>query len=299
MSAHPTARASRRTLRIILQHAARQALQPRLLLLWLLGMALPTVLFAVPVTWFLGEELDHSPAAPALASKVGLGAVIDLLGAPALSISLIYAVLVPPIIIMLVIWPWLNALALGAARIPSPARFRALISAANAAYWPMVRLAVLGLVPIALALALAQAALNALASYDARAVLESSAICWSILSWLFVLLVVGLANCTLEVARAVLVAHPRRRSVIRAWWAGLGFLRRHPLYLFGTWLLITLPLQLLVLILMVVRTNLDQGSSLGLLLALVLAEACVVVLAWMRCTRMFSLIDLVARFSAP
>jgi hypothetical protein len=302
MSAHPSARlgapGSRRTLVAVVRHAGREALQFRLLLLWLLGMAVPTILFALPLTWFLGSELNHSPAAASLASSVGLGALIDLLDAPDLSFSLVYAVLGPPLIVMLVISPWLNALTFGAAQIPRGSRFRALISAANAGYWPMVRMGLLGLVPLMVALMLAKVAGAAVDRYDAHAVLESSSDNWAMLARLFALLLLALAQCTVEVGRAVLVAHPRRRSVVSAWWTGLAFLRRHPLDLFGSWLLITLPLLLLVAILMVLRTNLDQGSAIGLLLALLLAEGSVLVLAWMRCTRLFSMVDLVARFTA-
>jgi hypothetical protein len=298
MSAQLNARAPRRTLSLTLRHAGRRALQFRLLLMWLLGMAIPTVLFALPVLSFLGSELDYSPTAPSLASRVGFGALIDLLGAPALSFSLLYAALVPPLIVMLVITPWLNALSLGAAKTPRATTFRALISGANAAYWPMVRLGLFGLVPLMVALLLANIAASAVDRYDQHAVLESSVDHLLLASRLFALLVIALAQCSVEVARAVLVAHPRRRSVLRAWFTGLALLYRHPLYLFGTWLLITVPAMLLVAILMVLRTNLDQGSSIGLSFALLLAEMCVLVLAWMRCARLFSLVDLVAHQTA-
>jgi hypothetical protein len=302
MSAHladSIGRASAARLNSALQRAARRALQPRLLVLFVLGMAIPTMLFALPVSFFLGGELNHSPAAATLASSIGLGALIDLIDAPDMSFSLLYAVVVPPLFVMLLISPWLNALALGAARLSRSSGFRALISAANAAYWPMVRIGLFGLLPIVLALVVGQIAAGAVARYDAHAVLQSSVEHLMLMARLFAMLLVALAQSSIEVGRAVLVAHPRRRSVVRAWWAGLAFLRRHPLYLFGGWLLVTVPSLLLAAALMVLRTNLDQGSFPGLVLALVLAEGCVLVLAFMRYARLFLLVDLLAQVSAP
>ena len=291
------ARSSRRTLAAVLRHAGRQALQIRLLMLWLLGMAVPTILFALPVTKFLGGELNYLPDSAGLASSFGFSALINLINAPDMSISLLYATMVAPLILMLVISPWLNALAIGSARIPGPAKFPALISAANAAYWPMVRMGLFGFVPLVVALMFAKIAAGAVDRYDEHAVLASSVDHLLLASRLFTLVLIGLAQSTLEVGRAVLVAHPRRHSVVRAWWTGLAFFYRHPLQLFGIWLLITLPSLLLVALLMVLRTNLDQGSTIGLALAFVLAEACVVVLAWMRCARLYSMVDLVSRFT--
>jgi len=287
-----------RTLGAVWSRAARHGAQIRLLALWLIVLAVPTLFLLIPLMTVMAPELNYSPSAVPLASTMSLNALNDLFHIKSIGGPVLTAIFTTATVAMFLTSAWLNALALGATRAFGRPKFRVLIGHANAAYWSMVRMGLWSLVPIGVVLVVANMASHAIAKYDESAILASSIdhLHWIARVVVFVLYVT--AQCSIETGRALLVAHPRRRSVVRAWFAGLSFLKRHPVRIFGTWLIVTLPVLLLVGALMVLRLNLDQGHVLGSLGAVLLAELAVLALAWMRCTRIFALVDLVALSTA-
>jgi hypothetical protein len=287
-------------MRIRLQHffqrltrAARRAGQHRLLLLWLIAIGIPALLLATPMYLLFAARLNHSIDAASIASKLDFRVLIDLPGVAFAFPEAISAASISSLMVGFFMYAWLNGLAVGASRIKPGSNFSSLIAAANAQYWRMFRLGLWSLVPIGIALAIASAVGQSIDHAKAEAVVASSLDAASHLHLLFTLLLVAMAQCSVEMARAFLAIDPRRRSAVRSWWHGLLMLLRHPIALFGVWLVPSVCSMVLAALLMLVRLNIDQGSAFGLLSAFLLAELVVVWMALMRITRLYALIETV------
>ncbi len=272
--------------------SARRALQWRLLLLWLLAMALPLVLAVLPLWATLSRLLDHSLLRTQLLAPLDAAALVDTL------MTLPDAHYTPAsalggLIVFVLLLPVLSGLAMTAARAPAAAPvpgFAELLQGALREYGRMARLWLWALLPLGIALGIG-GALNHAAGEQAQTMILQSDARWLGRGALAVsALLLLLAHATVDAARAQLVLEPRRRSVVAAWWRGTKRLLRRPrgLVLYA---LVTAAGLLLAALLGFARLYVAPVDLLSFVLALLLGQALVAVLAWMRCARLFALVE--------
>lgn len=274
-------------------HAARQALQWRLLLLWLLALALPAVLALAPLWVTLASVLDHAPLAAQLVEGFSLPLLVDTLGllrprgyspASALGAGLVFVLLLP----------WISGIALTAARSPAPLRLHALLTGGLADYPRMARLWLWALVPLGMAAGIGGGLVHLAKEHGQNLILEADAE-----HWMHAALALGgslllLAHATVDAARAQLVAEPHRRSVVLAWWRATRSLLRQPVRVL-LYLLLTAAGLLLAALLGGLRLQVAPVSGFSFVLALVLGQLIVLALGWMRCARLFALANTAPR----
>ena len=270
--------------------ALRPALQWRLLLLWLLALLLPALAATLPVRAWLGAAFDRTAGASALAQRLDLSAIADLAGLHTQHASAITAGSTVALVMTLLLSPLLSGAAITAARAPAPLGFAALAAGGVREYARLLRMLVWAIVPLGVA-----AFLGGMVSGVAEqpgAVLESSVDNAALATALVTGLLLLLAHATLDTGRAVLALDRRRSSAVLAWWDGLGVIARRPFAVLGMYAGVSIIGLGVAAVLAVARLNLpalDAGSFLG---GLLLAQLAVLVLAWMRCARLFGLMEL-------
>ncbi len=204
----------------------------RLLLIFAVASAVPALLAALPVWSFLSAQLDHALHAAALARALDASALGDLLhaqaavpgGAAALPTGLAAGALAA-----FLLAPVHAGAVLAAARTGEPMPLRELLRGAGEHYGRLLRLALVGLLPLGLAGALSAAVLRLARHAGERAVTEAAARQAHLAALGAAALLVWLAHLTLDAGRAQLAVRPSRSSALLAWGAGLRLLLRRPL----------------------------------------------------------------------
>jgi len=271
-------------------HAARAALQWRLLLWWAVLLLLPTIVAALPVWGLLSASLDHTVYAARLAERLDMIAYADIMHgardqyAPALGAGSLVALM-----LTLLLSPLLAGMALAAARAPQPLASGALLAAGAHCYPRMARMLAWAIVPLGVAGLLGSSVHHLAAQAAEAALLEADAERVTRLALLTTVVLLVLAHATIDVGRAMLAADRRRTSAIGAWWRGCGQLACRPLALLGTWLGMTATGLALAALLAFARVHVPALGAAGTVGAVVLAQLVVVVLGWMRMARLFAL----------
>ncbi|SFD49828.1 hypothetical protein [Massilia yuzhufengensis] len=297
--AAPAARhAATPPVRSSLLHALRPALQWRLMLLWLLALLLPALVAALPFWRMFAAAFDRTVNASAYARRLDLVAITDVMGLHTQHAAALAGGGIVALAMTLLLSPLLTGAAISAARAPSQLGFAALVAGGVHEYGRLLRMLLWAVVPFGVALFLGAIATDAADQHAAAAVLESSAshASWGAMAVAGLLLL--LAHATLDAGRAVLALDRRRTSAVLAWRDGLGLLVRRPLATLGMYGGISVIGLGLAGALAVARLNLPAlgaGSFLG---GLLLAQLAVLALAWMRCARLFGMME-VARGMRP
>jgi hypothetical protein len=275
-------------------HAARAALQWRLLLWWAVLLLLPTVVAALPVWALLAASLDHSVYAARLAERLDMIAYADIMHAardqyaPALGAGGLVA-----LVLTLLLSPLLAGMATAAARAPQPLASGALLAAGAQSYPRLARMLAWAIVPLGVAALLGSAAHHLAGTVAETARLEADAERAAHLAMLATVVLLVLAHATVDVGRAMLAADRRRTSSIGAWWRGCGEIVRRPVALLGAYLGITAAGLALAAVLAFARVHVPALGTFGTVGAVVLAQLVVLVIGWMRMARLFALAALV------
>jgi hypothetical protein len=281
-----------------LSSALRRGLDWRLLLLWLVGMLIPTLLLALPIWRMLAAALDAYPLSGQIAQRFDMLAFEDLTlpvqrSGPALAGAAIMA-----LISALLISPLLTAAVLAVAADGELAGESTLLQRAIAWYGRAFRIWLLSLVPMAVAVLVFWGASKGIESYAERATLESRVDLGSRLAMTgagcFALLLHG----SVEAARAELAATPESRSVCLAWLRGVRKALRRPLPTLAFYLIPTLASLLLAALLSVLRLNLVASSRMGFCVGALLTQLAVAAMGWGRVSRVFALTLLFRRVRA-
>lgn len=288
MSATISTRASGLT---ILARASRAALQWRLLLLWAGLLLIPTIIAVLPVWRTLGASLDHAVHGPALAQRLDLTSIADLLADASRNGAAIGQAAIAAIVLTLLLSPLLSGLVATAARAPAPAGFGPLLTGAFSEYGRMLRMLLWSIVPLGVALAIGAGALKLADRHAAKAILEADADLARHLALLLTGVLFLLACATLDAGRAALAVDRRRTSAVKAWWRGLAMLRRRPLASLAIYFVITVLGLALYGLLGVARLNLAAPDPLAIAAGFLVTQLAALVLAWMRSARLFALID--------
>jgi len=275
-----------------LRTALRPALQWRLMLLWLLGLLLPALVASLPVWRMMGSAFDHSVHAGVLAQRLDLLAITDLASLHPQHAAALGSGGIVALVLTLLLSPLLTGAAITAARAPAPLGFAALAAGGMHEYGRLLRTLLWAIVPLGVAAFLVGIATGAAEDHAATSVLESSASNGQLGALIVAGVLLLLAHATLDAGRAVLALDRRRRSAVLAWAAGIKLLARRPLATLGFYFGVTIVGLGLAGLLAVARINvpaLGAGSFLG---GFVLAQLAVLALAWMRCARLFGLMEL-------
>jgi len=272
--------------------AMRPALQWRLMLLWLLALLLPAMVAALPVWRMLGAAFDRTVGASVMAQRLDLVAIGDLVGLHDRYAAAIAGGGSVALAMTLLLSPLLTGAAISAARAPAPLGFAALAAGGVREYGRLLRMLAWAIVPLGVAAFLGTVAFGAADEHASGALLETSVDNAALGASLVAGLLLLLAHMTLDAGRAMLALDRRRTSAVLAWCNGLGLIARRPLAVLGLYAGVTATGLLLAGLLAVARLNvpaLGAGSFLG---GLLLAQLAVLALAWMRCARLFGLMEL-------
>ncbi|MCS0608580.1 hypothetical protein NX773_10440 [Massilia solisilvae] len=273
--------------------AARSALQWRLLAWWAGLLLVPAAVSTLPVWQLLSAALDHSVHASELAAGLDLTVIEDLMTANSRAGTGIGNGNLLALLLTLLLSPLLSGMAMHAARAPQQPGFGALLAGGVQEYMRLLRMLVWAVVPLALMGGLAGIAFTAAKKYGESAILESSANHAQMTAIAVAALLFALADASLDAGRAVLASDRRRRSAVKAWWQGLKLLLRRPLATLGSYLGITVAGLALAALLAIARLNVPPLGIGGFIGAFVLTQLAVVAIAWMRCARLFAMLELV------
>jgi hypothetical protein len=273
-------------------HAARSAVQWRLLALWTAVLLVPTALAAFPFWRLLAANLNHSVHAAELAQRLDLVALSDLGAEFGRSGAAVTYGSVLALIVTLLLSPLLCGMTASAARAKQTPGFADLLAGGIQEYPRMLRMLAWALVPMGAAAGLALIAFSAAHKYGETAVLASQAENASRAAMCIAVLLLAFAGATLDAGRAVLAADRRRKSAVSAWWQGLKLVKRKPLATFGVYLAISAVGLLLGAALAVARLNVPPLGFGGFVAAFALTQLAVAAVAWMRCARLFAMVEL-------
>lgn len=272
--------------------ALAAALQWRLLVVWTLGVLLPTLLLWIPTWRMTGGLLDFSPAAAGAAHHFDMIVMSDLgvalgKGGGALAGASLSAVLV-----MLLVSPFLAGVTAAAARHPAgeaPLGFVALVQGGDAWYGRMFRLALVSLVPLGVAGAIASVAFKVAGKSAELAIYESQANRASHVATLIAVVVFVLLHATVEAGRAQLIADPRLRSAWRAWARGVKATVRRPLGVLGLYVGVTLVSLVVAMVLLMLRIRVVPAELGAFWVAFILTQLGAAAIGWGRAARLFAL----------
>jgi hypothetical protein len=270
------------------------ALQVRLLLLYAAGSLLPAIFAAIPVHRMLSPLLDRSPRAKDLVASLDSHTAIDVLRqlGDAPTIGALSAGFATALVGALLAGPFLAGAAILVARADETVRTRALLSSAGENYGRLFRVALAGLVPLALAAAISGVFFKAAHNGAERALTESEAVRGGRLAMLGTVLLFFLAQLCLDAARAMFAAEPYRKSAILASWAGLRLLVRRPLQSIGLGVATLVAGGGMAFVLLLVRLRVPQTGAGSVLLAFVLAQLAAAGLGWHRSARIVGFAEL-------
>lgn len=271
----------------------RNALQWRLLLLWALILLLPTLAATLPVWQMLGDSLDQSTQAAALANALDLTAISDLVQVFKRYNTAIGNGALVAVVLTLLLSPLLSGMTIAAARAPQRLGLGGLLGGGMLEYGRLLRMLAWSVVPLGIAFALGTAASGPLRALGANAILESTAQHATWAGALAIAILMWLGHATVDAGRAVLGADRRKTSAVRAWGEGVMLVLRRPVATLGSYVAITLAGLVLATLVGLVRVRVAPVEGAAFVGALVLTQLAVMVVAWMRAARLFALIALV------
>ncbi|HET7662093.1 MAG TPA: hypothetical protein VFK31_00505 [Rhodanobacteraceae bacterium] len=265
------------------------ALQWRVMLIWIVLMALPTAIAALPVGHALGALLDHSVHSNALAHKFDgllMGDAIMSLMRHNAGLGGAYSA---AFIVTLLLSPFLTSVVVTAVRSMRQATLGELMHGGLHQYWRMLRLMLWSLIPYGIAFGVGNFASGMASAHAQTAVLQSVADRGDLIAKIVLLALVVLAHAIMESSRAQFAADESLRSATRAFGRGIGMLVRRPLATLGLYLGTSIVGYALVVLVGMLRIRTDAVGVGGYILAIALAQLIVVILAWQRTARISAL----------
>jgi hypothetical protein len=280
----------RDALRLGLARASRL----RLLALFVAATAVPAALAALPVWRFLASRLDHAPGAEVLARGLSAAPLPDLIHALADSPALgaIPQGATAALLLALLVAPVMAGAALAEAGSLRRLSWRALLGGAGDLYGRMLRMALVGVLPLGLAGGAAALLVRGADRASLRALTETQALATARWALAASVLLLFLAHLTLDAGRAQLGARPERRSALVAWLAGAWLVARRPLRTLGMGFAGLVLGPGLGLALMAVRERLPAGPTWAVVAGVVLAQLAVAAVGWGRAVRLGGLREL-------
>lgn len=278
--------------------APLDALQWRLLLLWLVFLLLPTTVVALPLWQALADLLDQSVHASAWAQRFDALMAGDVLAALGDHSAWFHGSLMLATAFAVLLGPFLTGMTVAAGRAGRVLGLGQLLQSGVIEYGRMFRVLLWSLLPYAIAIGLGALAMVLAHKQAERAMLQSDADRYQHTAlWVLAVLLV-LAHAVAESARAAFIADPGLRSATRA--LGRGFLQllRRPLGTLLSYLVIGAVGYAIAVAFGVGRVHTVAVGTGGFLLALAFAEFGTLAVGWTRVARLFALAA-VGRSLAP
>lgn len=270
-------------------HALADALQWRLLLLWIGATLLCTLVATLPAWSWLGTLLDHAVQAPAIADGRAPGPLLEALTARTAPLGVLSASLSSSALLMLLLSPLLAGATVAAARSRTAPSIGELLRGGIGDYGPMLRLLLWSVIPLGIAAALLMGAIGFNEKIHQHAILAADVARGRNIALAMGGLLLLLVHAGIEAGRGWLAADARLRSAVKAWWRGTKLLCRRPIAVLSAYLLPTLLSIALMALLLALRQRVDASSMAGFLLAGLLGCAMAGALAWGRVARLFAL----------
>jgi hypothetical protein len=167
--------------------------------------------------------------------------------------------------------------------------FGKLVHGGIAEYWRMFRVLIWSVIPLGIAFAICGGIGQWSSGVAEKAILESSADTASHVATALMIVLLLLADASVDAGRAQFIHSVNRRSAIKAWWTGIKLVLRHPVAAFGQYLILTLIGLVLAGVFGVLRIRLGHVHLPGFLLSIVLTQLLVASLGWMKAARLYAL----------
>lgn len=263
-------------------------LQWRLMLLWVLVTLLPTLVVSLPMAATLDNLLGYSVHADEWAAHFNGLMFADVTGALQRDNHWTGAAFFAGVILTLAMSPFLSGMVVASGRAARALSFGALLQGGATEYGRMLRLLILSLLPYGLFAAGFAGLSSVVDDKTDAAVLQSSADMLAHVAMAVAALLFVIAQCVVESARAAFIADITLRSAFRA--LGRGFMQfvRRPFATLLVYLVITLVGMVLATLVASWRGHTTAVGSQALV-AFLIVQLGVVVLAWMRTSRLLAL----------
>jgi hypothetical protein len=248
-----------------------------------------TAVAALPAWRLLGNLLDRSPRALAMAERFDALAFEDMGMAFARSAAPLSGAALVATLLAAFSWPFLAGMAVSAARAQRPRTFVSWLEGGLAYYTRMLRIGLLAIVPLAVAAGIVTMSYWGARRYAHGVILESQATAAARGALAVSLVVFAVVQTSLELGRAAFAADDQLRSGWQAWLRGLSLMGRYPLAAFGSYLGATLASYAAAFLLFVVRLRVSGPSAAQLVVGFLVAQLGVAALGWGRAARLVAL----------
>jgi hypothetical protein len=185
-----------------------------------------------------------------------------------------------------------------AARSDEPLPLQRLLAGGGEMYGRMLRVALVGLVPLGAGGGLAALAMRMASKANERAIWESDASARIRNHAILAAVVFFAFHLLVDAARAHFAAEPTRRSAALALWGGVRLLIRRPLRMLAIGAVGTLAGLGVAFLFMALRLRIEQAGTFSIAAAWVMAQLAHVSVGWGRGTRIFGLTELIRADSA-
>lgn len=268
------------------------ALQWRLLLMWMLGLLLPTAIVTLPVWRSLAAQLDHSLQVARIASGFDAMALTDALGNIGQHGAWFGGAGLGASAVALLLAPWLGGMVVASIRTGYPLGLAGLAGGGVREYGRMLRTLLWALVPLGVAIGLAGMALGFADRHTDGAILAAEVEQARDTALIVAAVLFVIAHASVEAGRGALAADPALRSAVRAWGRGVRLLLRRPLATLLVYLGTALVGYGLAGGLGVLRLQASGGGWADVLVGVVLTQLVVAAVAWGRGARLYAMADL-------
>ena len=268
------------------------ALQWRLLLLWALGLLLPTAVVALPVWHSLSAQFDHSLQVERIASAFEPMAMFGAIGNISETGAWFGGAGIGALALTLLLSPWLTGMVVASIRTGYPLGFSGLVGGGAREYGRMLRTLLWSLLPLGIAFGIGAALMGMANKSTADAILSADVDRARNIALGVAAVLLVLAHASVEAGRGVIASDPARRSAVRAWGRGAMLLLRRPVATLLVYLGTALVGYGLALGFGLLRVQASGSGWLELLLGLVLTQLLVASIAWGRSARLYAMADL-------
>jgi hypothetical protein len=271
-----------------------RAFQWRILVVWAVGLSIPTFVATLPVWQALSARLDHSVRAADIAQRFDLASMIELTS-PITKDSgdAIAGAGIASFLLALLIAPWLTGMAVASIRAGQALRFGTMLQMGLREYGRMLRMLLWAAIPLGVALGVSGVVSKWADKQAGIAILASGAENARTIATIVLVVLFVLAHATVEAGRGVIAADPSRRSVVKAWWRGLLLLVRRPISVLVVYLGTALAGYGLALAFAFARTQVGAGNTGGLIAGVLLVQFVVASIAFGRIARLYGFASLV------
>ena len=269
-----------------LMAALASGLRWRVLLWWLIALAVPALVALLPIWAGLQSQFAYSPKAAAIAAMDDLPLLIEGLRGMSEQFQGINLAGVVAAVITALLSPWLTGMVVASIRARRSLGMGELAHGGLSEYGRMFRMLLWSILPVGIAIGIGAAVSAALGSQVEDAILASEAARGSNIGMGVAVVLALFAHATVEAGRGWMAADIALRSVIRAWWRGLKLVLRRPLASLVVYLGTAIVGYGLALVFSWLRFRTGGASTGDFVLGILATQGVVAMLAYARIARL-------------